>query len=218
MTAGRSGWYRSATDMAGQVPVGNLADAVRGPGLASDPNGAILPFSTRVILQDHGLWTGGRRTADIDNVMAVLVFVRDGDPEWSFPDNNLPFPDGSGQDVFFRFPRASFPTDINGYPVTNDGLDSHGNATLPAFRLVAQSVWDLWYWARWDNYTVVNNQAQPTGASVVRIQVGQYVSNRVWGVGNQEAVWQPAGGVTPICNQASYVPVPVVEAQAVLTR
>ncbi len=29
---------------------------------------------------------------------------------------------------------------------------------------------------------------------------------------------QPLGGATPICEQTSYVPVPVVEAQAVLTK
>ncbi len=165
LAPGQSGWYQPATDVA--INVGNRSDAVRGVELGEDTAG----FDSRNILRAHGLWTGTRQNFDIQNVKAFLAFVRDEAPDalhWDFSPNNLPFLSGIGSNVFFRFPRASFPAPING-DLAPDGIDLNGGATLPAFKLVVRSQWDLWYFASWDTYYVAGNEAHRLGTDSVAL-------------------------------------------------
>jgi hypothetical protein len=128
--------------------------------------------------------------------------------------------------MIINFPYSSFlaASGGSGYYST-DGLDQNLNTGLAAFRLHVSSRWQLYYVAWWDNYWVVNNTWQFRGTSAPNIQsLGTYWSSRVWAGGYTSAnnPWsyshQPRG-TPPMCNMFwSNVPVPVIEAQAALTR
>lgn len=118
----------------------------------------------------------------------------------------------SGREFRLIFQRSSFSEPAQ------DGPDRQGRNSLPAYRLRVRTDWQLYYVAQWDNYEVRNSQYTRVGRSQVEVAIGSpYRSERVWGGRSQDAQLQSTAGLD-YCTQSSYVPVPVIEAQAVLTK
>ena len=219
----QSGGYLPATDA--NPAVGDLSDAVRGLSLGELSGGGFGGgFNTVQILNARGY---AYPYPDIQNVKAYLVFKRDADPaaaDWTI-DGFSTLTRRPGGEVWFKFPRASFPAAPNG-AITNNGLDQNLNPVLPAFHLRVKSNWELIYVAEWDTYGVnATHQYVRVGHQSPVIQsVGTYTSYRVWGGGylypqNRAGYVRQPRGSAPFCSASSgYVPVPVIEGQSVLTK
>jgi hypothetical protein len=166
-------------------------------------------FNTRDLLAgDPYKWPS------VQNVRARLVLKRD-------PTAALWQLDGalgtntriqSGREFRLMFRRSSFSE-----PAQN-GPDRSENNSLPAYRLRVRTAWQLYYVAQWDNYEVRNSRYTRVSRSQVEVAMGSpYQSDRVWGGRIQDAKLQSTAGLD-YCTQTSYVPVPVIEVQAVLTK
>jgi hypothetical protein len=219
----QSGGYLPAGDAT--PAIGDRSDAVRGLSLGELSGGGFGGgFNTAQILASRGY---AYPYPDIQNVKAYLAFKRVANPaatDWTI--DNFPTPTRSpGGEVWFKFPRASFPAPQNG-TITYNGLDKNLNPTLPAFRLRVKSEWELVYVAEWDVYGVSSDHryVRVGRQSEVIRSLGTYSSYRVWGGGylypqNRAGYVRQPKSSAPFCQVwSSYVPVPVIEGQAVLTK
>lgn len=119
----------------------------------------------------------------------------------------------AGDRTQLRFDRASFPLPGEGEATSFDGPDRNGNNTLPAFRLTVRSRWQARLVIGYEVYGVVDNAYRLTGYVGPRaIPLAAVYSRRAWDWG------QPTNS-PGFCDAAQgYVPIPVLEAQAVLRR
>ena len=216
--ASESGGYLAASSVTPLL--GDRSDMVRGLSLGELAGGGFgSGFNTQGLL-------GGDAYPypNIRNVRAYLVFKRMADAiDWQLTDSTA-LVTRQGGEMWVKFPRASFPAHQNGAIVYN-GMDKDLNPVLPAFRIRVQTQWELDYVAEWDvwgvnasnGYVYVGHQGPIIDA--LRID-GSW---RVWGGGylhplNRADYRRQPRDSAPFCNQGSYIAVPVIEGQAVLTR
>jgi hypothetical protein len=98
--------------------------------------------------------------------------------------------------------------------ISSLGPALNGTNTLPAFKLALQTRWDLYLRSEWDDYTVnVAHNYVLAAHRQFEVRVAPtYISYRAWD--NRQSVTNAAG---IYCNAAQgYIPVPVIEAQAVM--
>ena len=110
--------------------------------------------------------------------------------------------------------RSSFPLPGIAADISSLGPALNGTNTLPAFKVTLQTRWDSYLRAEWDEYTV-NDAHDYVLAAHHQIEARiapTYISSRAWD--NRQSVTNAAG---IYCNAAQgYIPVPVIEAQAVM--
>ncbi len=122
----------------------------------------------------------------------------------------------AGSPIEIRFIQSSFPLPGQQNLYSTYGPSRTGTNTLPAFKVRTRTVWQLYLVVEWDTYGVNgNNEYILTGHEGGTVPVGApFTSYRVWD-GRQS----PNNTGQAFCNTADgYVPVPVLEAQAVIRR
>jgi hypothetical protein len=118
-----------------------------------------------------------------------------------------------GERSRLRFSRASFPLPGAAESFSWDGPDRHGHNTLPAYRVSVRTRWLARLVIGYAVFGVVDNRYEVIGyAGPFAIPVGHYLSRRAWD-------WGQSPASPGFCDAAQgYLPVPVLEAQAVLRR
>jgi hypothetical protein len=119
----------------------------------------------------------------------------------------------SGERAQLRFSRASFPLPGAAESFSLDGPDRDGRNTLPAYRVSVRTRWLARLVIGYAIFGVVDNRYELTGyAGPFAVPLGHYLSRRAWD-------WGQSPDSPGFCDAAQgYVPVPVLEAQAVLRR
>lgn len=153
----------------------------------------------------------------LNNVRAHLEFrLKATDDQMAWVTERLPQAvyGGLQEPVEFLYPRASFPLPEYGELYTADGPAQNGANILPAFKLWVRTQWQLVLLTEWDTYTVSANNAYIRNGHV-RLEVplgGPYASLRAW-----DSRQTNVNVAEAYCNASEgYIPVPVIEAQAVL--
>lgn len=174
-----------------------------------------LAFDTKALLSGDP-----HRYPSRNNIRARMVFSLmplDGVFQWTTTGLSGETISGlSSSPLETQFAFSSYPYG-RPYPTANNGPDKTRQNTLPAFQVRLRSSWDLYYIVEWDNYGVDGSNAYVRGTHEQHIlPLGRYYSYRAWD--RQQA---RAGVESIYCNAApngGYIPVPVIEAQAVVTR
>lgn len=157
----------------------------------------------------------------INNLRAYLLFSLNTYPNavmWSV--DGLPAFDErggfAGDPVEIRFIRSSFPLPGQDSTYSRYGPSRTGANDLPAFKMRVRTRWQLYLVAEWDNYGVNGtNEYVFTGHESYTVPVGAaYISYRVWD--SRQSITNTGQA---FCNAADgHVPVPVIEAQAVIRQ
>jgi hypothetical protein len=157
----------------------------------------------------------------INNIRAYLLFGMNPNPNevlWTV--DSLPsfeYRGGfAGNPAEVRFIHSSFPLPAQEDLYSNYGPSRTGANSLPAYKMRVRTGWLLFLVTEWDNYGVNgSNQYVFVNHEGYSVLVGYpYLSYRVWD-GRQPS----ANTGQAFCNAADgYLPVPVIEAQAVIRR
>jgi hypothetical protein len=209
ITFGQAGSYRVSTRLPWATEGLYLHERY---GAATTDSAGRPAFNTRALLGNDPYPFPSR-----NNVRAHLEFrmlADDSEVRWLTERLPAPLRGGLQSPLQFIYPRSSFPLPEYGDLYSTDGPARSGANNLPALRLQVQTRWQLVLVSEWDNYTVNAAHEYIRGAHErLETPISQpYLSSRAWD-SRQSAV----GAEAAQCNAASgYIPVPVIEAQAVL--
>jgi len=153
----------------------------------------------------------------LNNVHAYLKFKMLADNRylrWQDGYSSISYPGGLGMPAEMFYPFSSFRLPDRTSLYSLFGPDVNNRNVLPAFKVTLTTVWTLSLVAEWDNFEVQNNRYVPGAHRVYQMPLGIYLSQRAWDSR------QPLQGTgSAYCNAASgYIPLPVIEAQSVLTQ
>lgn len=209
---GQPGWYRLQSGNSWATEGQYLHE--RYGHITVDSRGQ-LAFNTNAVLAGDS-----HPYPSLNNVRAQLVFSlppADDSFRWSVMGLSGASGGGLSQPMEKIFAFSSYP-DGRPYPISYYGPDKDGLNRLPAFRLQLRSTWGLYYLVEWDNFYVNGNNAYVRGTHEQHVvPLGQYFAYRAWD--ERQTVDSPSVELL-YCNASpsGYIPVPVVEAQSVITR
>lgn len=153
----------------------------------------------------------------LNNVRAYLKFKMLADNRylrWSDGYSTISYPGGLDRAAEMFYPFSSFPLPDHASLYSPYGPDVNNRNHLPAFKVTLSTVWTLSLVAEWDNFVVQNNRYVRGVHHAYQIPLENYSSLRAW---DSRQAWAGTGGA--YCNAlAGYIPLPVIEAQAVLTQ
>ena len=197
---GGAGWYRT-TGRPWTVQGLYLHERYGGPG----------QFDTRQLLANDRY-----PYPSVNGVVAVLELAADtGRTLWDIPGGaqGVQVLQASGPQAQFQFERAGFPLPGEAANTSMDGPNRANENALPAFRVAVRSRWEARLLVEYDVYGIVNNAYVRQGrVGPIAIPLGNYWSRRAWDYP------QPSNSAG-FCDAANgYIPVPVIEGQAVLRR
>jgi hypothetical protein len=129
----------------------------------------------------------------------------------------LGFVSSLGDTARIKFNRSSFPLPGEESGHSDDGPDLTNANRLPAFRVTVESRWQARLIVEWDTYRVNSGNAYIFAGHQARaLPLGEFISRRAWDL-RQQVQTRYGASVPGFCNAADgYIPVPVLEAQAVL--
>jgi hypothetical protein len=199
------GGYRIGADSTVTHPIAES-------GYLGELYGGGREFSTRTVL--------GLRYPGVDHVAARLEFRMAGiAPEWTLGlpvlGSTQPGGQARGRTVTLTYPYASYPQPAYSEVYSFLGPDQQLGHSLPAFKLQVETVWDLFLNVSWRQYYVSDSRYEFRQVPAREVWLGRYISFRAADP-RDGALSYPA----EFCNASggSYIPVPVIEGQAALTR